>query len=118
MLRELHISDLGVIQDLDLEFPPGLTVLTGETGTGKTMVTVGLSLAVGGRASASLVRAGASAARVQARFDAVDGSEEWAEDGELVLARTVTSDGKSSARLGGQIATMRDLVRIGTGRGV
>ena len=48
MLRELHISGLGVIEDLDLELHPGLNVLTGETGTGKTMVTVGLQL---GRAS-------------------------------------------------------------------
>ena len=74
MLHELHISGLGVIEDLELELHPGLNVLTGETGTGKTMVTVGLSLAVGGRASGALVRAGASAARVQARFDAPEGS--------------------------------------------
>ncbi len=58
VLRELHISDLGVIDDLDLEVHPGLTVLTGETGAGKTMITVGLTLATGARASASLVRAG------------------------------------------------------------
>ncbi|MGZ8619522.1 MAG: AAA family ATPase, partial [Actinomycetota bacterium] len=89
MLRELHISGLGVIDDLDLEVHPGLTVLTGETGAGKTMVTVGLSLALGARGSASLVRSGAKAARVQARFDAPVDAGEWAEDGEVVLARTV-----------------------------
>ncbi len=69
MLRELHISGLGVIDDLDLELHPGLNVLTGETGAGKTMVTVGLALALGTRADSSLVRDGAKAARVQARFD-------------------------------------------------
>ena len=59
VLRELHISGLGVIADLDLELAPGLNVLTGETGAGKTMVTVGLLLALGERGSASLVREGA-----------------------------------------------------------
>ena len=113
MLRELHISGLGVIDDLDLEVHPGLTVLTGETGAGKTMVTVGLSLALGARASASLVRSGAKAARVQARFDAPADAGEWAEDGEVVLARAVAADGKSSARVGGQIATASALADLG-----
>ena len=70
MLRELHISGLGVIDDLDLELHPGLNVLTGETGTGKTMVTVGLQLALGRRGGASLVRAGVPAAKGRRGFDA------------------------------------------------
>jgi len=113
VLRELHISGLGVIDDLDLEVHPGLTVLTGETGAGKTMVTVGLSLALGARGSASLVREGARAARVQARFDAPADAGEWAEDDEVVLARTVGADGKSAARIGGQIATASALAGLG-----
>ena len=113
MLRELRITGLGVIRDLDLELHPGLNVLTGETGAGKTMVTVGLSLALGGRASASLVREGASASRIQARFDAPAGAEDWAEDGEVILARSVTMDGKSSARIGGQLATASALAALG-----
>ncbi len=113
MLRELHISGLGVIDDLDLEVHPGLTVLTGETGAGKTMVTVGLSLALGARGSASLVREGAKAARVQARFDAPEDAGAWAEDDEVVLARTVGADGKTAARIGGQIATVSALAELG-----
>jgi DNA repair protein RecN (Recombination protein N) len=117
MLRELHISGLGVIDDLDLEFHPGLNVLTGETGAGKTMVTVGLALAIGGRATAALVRTGSPAARVQARFDAGPeaGTEVagWAEDGEVVLARTVAAEGRGSARIGGQIATASTLAALG-----
>ncbi|MGZ8593156.1 MAG: DNA repair protein RecN [Actinomycetota bacterium] len=106
MLRELHISGLGVIEDLDLELDPGLNVLTGETGAGKTMVTVGLALALGRRATASLVRSGAAAALVQARFDATPAASEagWAEDGEVVLGRRVGTDGRGSARVGGQLA--------------
>ena len=114
MLRELHISGLGVIDDLDLELHPGLNVLTGETGAGKTMVTVGLALALGTRADSSLVRDGAKAARVQARFDATEGAVEWSEDGEVLLARSVNADGKSSARVGGQLATASTLAELGS----
>jgi DNA repair protein RecN (Recombination protein N) len=113
MLRELHISGLGVIDDLDLEFHSGLNVLTGETGAGKTMVTVGLALALGGRATPMLVRAGSAAARVQARFDAGPDAGEWAEDGEVILARTVSAGGRGSARIGGQIATASALASLG-----
>ncbi len=115
MLRELHISGLGVFEDVDLELHPGLNVLSGETGAGKTMVTVGLALAIGARASASLVREGAGRARVEARFDAPPAPEVegWAEDGELVLARTLGADGKGSARVCGQIATVSTLARLG-----
>jgi DNA repair protein RecN (Recombination protein N) len=117
VLRELHISGLGVIEDLDLELDPGLNVLTGETGAGKTMVTVGLALALGRRAAASLVRSGAPAAQVQARFDATPAAIDagWAEDGEVVLGRRVGADGRSSARLGGQIAPISSLADLGGG---
>ena len=111
MLLELHISRLGVIEDLELELHPGLNVMTGETGAGKTMVTMGLALALGGRASGARVRRGGGRARVEARFaaPAVPAVAEWAEDGEVVLARTVSEDGKSSARIGGQIVPVSAL---------
>ena len=63
MLAELHIANLGVIEDLDLELHPGLNVLTGETGAGKTLVTLGLALALGTRAQAAHVRNGSVRAR-------------------------------------------------------
>jgi DNA repair protein RecN (Recombination protein N) len=121
VLRELHISGLGIIDDLDLHLTPGLTVLTGETGAGKTMVTVGLSLAAGARASAQLVAPASTVARVQARFDAPsrwstepdDDRDAWAEDGEVILARSVGADGKSTARIGGQLTTASSLARAG-----
>jgi DNA repair protein RecN (Recombination protein N) len=117
VLRELHITGLGVIDDVDLELHPGLNVLTGETGAGKTMVTVGLALALGQRASATLVRPGARAAKVQARFDATPAAEAagWVEDGEIVLARTVSADVRSSARIGGQLAPVSALAELGEG---
>jgi DNA repair protein RecN (Recombination protein N) len=114
VLRELHISGLGVIQDLDLELHPGLNVLTGETGTGKTMVTVGLQLALGRRGGSSMVRHGAPSAKVQARFDAPPRamSEGWAEDGEIVLARMLSAEGRSTARVGGQLAPVSALIQL------
>ena len=115
VLRELHISGLGVIADLELELAPGLNVLTGETGAGKTMVTVGLLLAMGERGSVALVREDAPAARVQARFDAIDGAGDWAEDGEVILARSIARDGRSTARIGGQLATASALAELGAG---
>jgi DNA repair protein RecN (Recombination protein N) len=115
VLRELHLSGLGVIADLELELAPGLNVLTGETGAGKTMVTVGLLLALGERGSAALVREGASAARVQARFDAAEHAGDWAEDGEVILARSIARDGRSTARIGGQLATASALAELGGG---
>lgn len=65
MLKEIRIRDLGVIDDATLRFAPGLNVLTGETGAGKTMVVQGLGLLLGGRATAALVREGASSAVVE-----------------------------------------------------
>jgi DNA repair protein RecN (Recombination protein N) len=113
MLRHLHLSGLGVIEDLDLELNAGLNVLTGETGAGKTMVVLALGLVTGARGSAQLVRAGAGAARIQASFDAPEGAEEWAEDGEVLLSRTVGADGRSGARIGGQLATVSTLGAVG-----
>jgi DNA repair protein RecN (Recombination protein N) len=117
VLRELHITGLGVIEDLDLELDPGLNVLTGETGAGKTMVTVGLALALGQRAAASLVRPGVQATRVEARFDATTPAAQagWSEDGELVLARRVGADGRSTGRVGGQLAPVSVLAELGGG---
>ena len=114
MLHELHITDLGVIGEVDLELAPGLTVLTGETGAGKTMVAVALGLALGERGGGHLVRPGASRARVEARFDApaTPSAAEWSEDGELVLARTVPSDGRSTGRIGGQLVPVSALASL------
>ncbi|MGZ4114372.1 MAG: AAA family ATPase, partial [Actinomycetota bacterium] len=114
MLHELHVTDLGVIEDVDLMFHPGLNVLTGETGAGKTMITVALALALGRRASSALVREGARTARVQARFDPTPSAleEGWADEGGLVLARAIDADGRSGARAGGQITPVSVLERL------
>ncbi|MGH3758655.1 DNA repair protein RecN [Actinophytocola sp.] len=112
VLAEMRIEGLGVIDEATLELDPGLTVVTGETGAGKTMVVTGLHLLSGGRAEASRVRSGAQRAAVEGRFDAPPGSSaakvaadagaEPDEDGALIALRTVNTDGRSRAHLGGR----------------
>lgn len=105
MLSEIHIEDLGIIDRLDLVFGAGLTVFTGETGAGKTMLVEAISLLVGGRADAGRVRAGATEARVEGRF--------VTEDEEIVLCRVVPVDGRSRAYVNGRLATVGQLADIG-----
>jgi DNA repair protein RecN (Recombination protein N) len=68
VLTDLHVRDLGVIEDLTLVFGPGMTALTGETGAGKTLVVEALQLVLGGRANPGMVRAGATEALVEAQI--------------------------------------------------
>ncbi|MDT7636461.1 MAG: repair protein RecN, partial [Pseudonocardiales bacterium] len=120
MLAEMRIQGLGVIDDATLEPHPGLTVLTGETGAGKTMVVTGLTLLGGGRAEASRVAEGASRALVEGRFDAggpalrlaEEVGAEVDEDGTLIAVRTVSSDGRSRAHLGGRSVPVGVLSRL------
>lgn len=117
MLTELRISGLGVIDEAVADFSPGLSVLTGETGAGKTMVVTGLRLLAGGRADPGRVRRGADRALVEGRFDLTttvtmdqadrrelddlleDADAEFDEDGSVIAVRRVGADGRSRARL-------------------
>jgi DNA repair protein RecN (Recombination protein N) len=111
VLEEMRISGLGVIAEAVLEPAPGLTVVTGETGAGKTMVVEGLSLLFGGRADARLVRNGAARAAVEGRLAlpasapaaarALDAGGEL-DDGALLVSRTVSAEGRSRAHVGGR----------------
>lgn len=127
MLAEIAISNLGVISHASSELSPGLTVLTGETGAGKTMVVTGLRLLTGGRADASRVRTGADGAVVEGAFgtqglpdevrEAIDAIAAGAgaepdENGEYLVSRSVKASGRSSAHLGGRkvpAATLSEL---------
>ncbi|WP_109505775.1 DNA repair protein RecN [Nocardioides speluncae] len=110
MLEEIRISSLGVIDSSTLELGPGLTVITGETGAGKTMVVTALGLLLGGRADSGAVRLGAKAARVEGVVntaslpefaEAVEEAGGEAEDGRVLLARNISSEGRSRAYAGG-----------------
>jgi DNA repair protein RecN (Recombination protein N) len=123
VLEELHVANLGVVGDATLQLADGLNVLSGETGAGKTLIAVGLSLALGSRAGSGLVKAGSAAASVEARFRLapagadVDLGELIGEgDGdplEVVLGRSVGAEGRSSARLNGRLAPVSVLASVG-----
>jgi DNA repair protein RecN (Recombination protein N) len=123
MLAEMRIQGLGVIDDAILELDPGLTVLTGETGAGKTMVVTGLTLLGGGRAEASRVSDGAAKAVVEGRFAASEAAlavadevgAEPDDDGTLIAVRTVSADGRSRAHLGGRSVPVGVLSRLAEG---
>jgi len=127
VIEELHIRGLGVIDDTSLVLPPGLTVITGETGAGKTMIVTALQLLLGARASTELVRRGCDEAVIEAviRIPAgvptevevpagwtEAGSDEssqvaalWrlAEDGVLIVSREIPAAGRSRARVAGRL---------------
>ena len=105
MLSELHIENLGVIEQLDLVLGKGLTALTGETGAGKTMLVEAIELLVGGRADSTIVRHGAAEARVEGRFVGASGDEH-------ILARVVPAVGRSRAYVDGRLATVASLTEI------
>jgi DNA repair protein RecN (Recombination protein N) len=122
VLEEMRIAGLGVIDDALLEFGRGLSVVTGETGAGKTMVVSGLALLMGARADSGLVRAGAIRAAVDGRFR-IDPTGPLAqrvaelggaldEDGTLLVSRTVGADGRSRAHVGGRSAPVGVLAEL------
>ncbi len=105
MLVELAVANLGVIDRLTLAIPPGMIALTGETGAGKTLLVDAISLLVGGRADPGLVRAGATEATVDGRFE-LEGEE-------YVLTRVVPAEGRSRAYINGRPSTASALSDIG-----
>jgi DNA repair protein RecN (Recombination protein N) len=97
MLRFLNIRHLAIIDSVELDFDPGLNVLTGETGAGKSILVEAVGLLLGGRASPDLVRTGEESATVEAIFDS--GGEE------LLVRREITAQGRSRAFINGSLAT-------------
>ncbi len=122
MLEELRISGLGVIDEAVLDLAPGLTVVSGETGAGKTMVVQGLALLFGGRADSGRVRPGGGRAVVEGRLllpsdhvavsRALDAGGEL-DDDVLLLTRTVGADGRSRAHVGGRSVPVAVLGELG-----
>lgn len=128
MLSNLTIENLGVISTATASLSPGFTVLTGETGAGKTMVVTGLRLLVGGRSDASRIRTGAQRAVVEGRFltdgmsaaktreilgELEESGGETDEDGSILVDRIVNSTGRSRAHLGGRSVPAGSLAAFG-----
>ena len=114
MLQDLHIENIAVIEKADVSFTPGLNILTGETGAGKSIVIDALYAVMGARTSRELVRTGADKAVAAATFESPR-ADKWLTDneidcdGELILQRRVTGEGKSSCRICGEPVTAAQL---------
>lgn len=128
MLRELQIENIAVIESAEIEFAPGLNVLTGETGAGKSIVVDSLQAVIGSRVSRDMVRTGAERAAVSAWFTGGADTDAWfhekdldaqsvgryGEDGEgILIRRRLSAEGKSTATINGEYVTAGELRSLG-----
>ncbi|GAB3382791.1 DNA repair protein RecN [Spongiibacter taiwanensis] len=121
MLTHLSISNYAITESLEIELERGMTVLTGETGAGKSIMLDALGLTLGDRADSSIVRQGADRADIHATFDlsSIDQAKAWLSERELLdgddclLRRVITSEGRSRGFINGQPATLQDLRELG-----
>ena len=115
MLRRLSLRDFVIVSALDVEFDAGFSVLTGETGAGKSILVDALQLALGSRGDAGVVREGAARAEIVAEFDAPSSLSAWLDEGgfeandTLLLRRAIDAQGKSRAWINGSAATIAQL---------
>jgi DNA repair protein RecN (Recombination protein N) len=121
MLSELVISDFAIISHLEIHFKPGLNILSGETGAGKSIIINAVNLILGGRASADLIRTGCREARVEALFTLPENSPiqslltalDLPSDEELVIKRHISREGRNKIMINGSIATLQVLSQVG-----
>ncbi|HUO05804.1 MAG TPA: DNA repair protein RecN [Candidatus Binataceae bacterium] len=121
MLLELRIRNFAVLEEAHLEFGPGLNVLSGETGAGKTIILSALGLLLGSRASPDMIRAGSKEAIVEGRFELegetaiplLAGRERDANDRELIVKRTIAEGGRARVMIDGEIGAVQELAKIG-----
>jgi DNA repair protein RecN (Recombination protein N) len=120
-LRRIVLRDFVIVQSLDLDLARGFSVLTGETGAGKSILVDALQLALGARADSGVVREGATRCEIAAEFDASATLNPWLEEqgfpveDTLLLRRTIDADGRSRAWVNGSAATMTQLKALADG---
>ena len=119
MLTHLSIQNFTLVDKLDLELNPGMTAVTGETGAGKSIMLDALALALGDRGDGDRVRVGQERADISAQFEVSNIAERWlihhdlADDGDCILRRVITREGRSRGYINGQPATMSQLRELG-----
>ena len=107
MISTLHIKNIGIIDDLNIDLNKGLNVLTGETGAGKTLIIDSLKIISGGRFSKDMMRRGASNSYVELCMYVPE--SEKAEDGNIIVSREITSSGKNMCKINGRMVTVNEL---------
>jgi DNA repair protein RecN (Recombination protein N) len=121
MLAHIQINNYTIVDELDMELAPGMTVITGETGAGKSIMLDALGLCLGDRADPAAVRAGCERAEVTATFDVsgIPAARRWLDDRELaagdecILRRVITREGRSRAFINGNASTLQDCSQLG-----
>ncbi len=121
MLISLQVRDFAIVDQINVEFEPGMTVLTGETGAGKSILVDAVALVLGERGSSQLVRSGAARAEFSAEFDISAlaevrgwlGEQALDQDDECLLRRVINADGRSRAFINGNTVTMQQLKSLG-----
>ena len=110
MLSTLHIKNIGIIDDLSINFEEGFNVLTGETGAGKTLIIGSLAILSGGRFSKEMIRNGEECSLIEASIFVPQ--SEFAEDGNIIISREVYSNGRNTCKVNGNLVTVSELKRI------
>ena len=110
MLSTLHIKNIGIIDDLSINFEEGFNVLTGETGAGKTLIIGSLAILSGGRFSKEMIRKEEECSLIEASIFVPQ--SEFAEDGNIIISREVYSNGRNTCKVNGNLVTVSELKRV------
>ena len=110
MITTLHIQNIGIIDDLSIDFNEGFNVLTGETGAGKTLIIGSLAILAGGRFSKEMIRNGESYSFIEANIYCP--KNEQSIDGNIIISREIHSNGRSSCKINGRLATVNELKEL------
>ena len=110
MLSTLHIKNIGIIDDLSIDFNEGFNVLTGETGAGKTLIIGSLVILAGGRFSKDMIRKGEDYSLIEANI--FEPQSELAEDGNIIISREVFSNGRNTCKINGKLVTVNELKNV------
>ena len=110
MISTLHIKNIGIIDDLSIDFNEGLNILTGETGAGKTLIIQSLEIISGGRFSKEIIRKGESYSLVEASIYLPE--SEISEDGNIIISREIYSNGRNTCKINGKLVTVSELKKV------
>lgn len=110
MISTLHIKNIGIIDDLSIDFNEGLNILTGETGAGKTLIIQALEIISGGRFSKEIIRKGENYSLVEASIYLPE--NEISEDGNIIISREIYSNGRNTCKINGKLVTVAELKKV------